>query len=122
MKPEDDLSSRMRDLTARIDRFEQAEAQKTVVRAPPEPPAAVSISPLEKAIRRWTLALFIVWGLFVYGWMVVATWGQKSAWELIGLLCFALLSALFSYGLLFFFYVELGKSIWRKLRNRSDRD
>lgn len=43
-----------------------------------------------------------------------------SAWELIVLFCFTLLSALFSYWILFFFYVELGKSIWRKLRNRGD--
>ncbi len=120
MKPEDDLSSRMRDLTARIERFEQAEAQKTVVRARPEPPAAGSISPLEKAIRRWTLGLFIVWGLFVYGWMVVASWGEMSAWELIFTFGFTIFSALFSYWILFFFYVELGKGIWLKLRNRSD--
>lgn len=120
MKPEDDLSSRMRDLAARIDRFDQAKAQKSVVQARPEPRAAASISPLEKAIRRWTLALFIVWGLFVYGWMLAASWGRMSAWELIVLFCFTLLSALFSYWILFFFYVELGKSIWRKLRNRGD--
>ncbi|MFN3817184.1 hypothetical protein [Brevundimonas sp.] len=116
MKPDDNLSNRMRDLAARLDRFEQTQVRESVVQLRPEPPAAVIISPLEKAIRRWALIIFLGWGLVIYGLFVVQSWGRMDAWDLIFLLCFTLLSALGSYWFLFFFYVELGKSIWRKIR------
>lgn len=116
MKRDSNTADRLSDLAARIDRLDQAAAPPVVKKVERARPPREAISPREKLIRRWVLGAFLVWGLLIYGLMVLQRWGSASTLDLVLGFPFMLVCVAGCYGF-HLFYAELGKSVWRKVRS-----